>query len=221
MVAHAVERFGTQVERCERHVGAVDRVVVPARHIRSERFLGRVPRGAVAAVVRECNRFRERHTELGGARNPGGDLRDLDRVSQTRPQVIVFGCDEDLAFPGESPPRARVLDAIEITFEGDAPDRLMHLHVGVATLDNVVCFTADSRLDGQGPFAGAGRVRISLDKLPLGKGEFVASVFLGDENALALYDTRRKTFRVESDSWRNGLMRPPIAWENLPAGGAR
>ncbi len=106
--------------------------------------------------------------------------------------------------------------AIEIAFAGDAPDRLMHLHVGVATLDNVVCFTADSRLDGAGPYAGAGRVRISLDKLPLGKGEFAASVFLGDENALALYDTRRRTFRVESDSWRNGLMRPPIRWENLP-----
>ncbi len=43
-------------------------------------------------------------------------------------------------------------------------------------------------------------------------------MFLGDEMALALYDSRSRTFRVESDTWRNGLMRPPIVWETLPAG---
>ena len=107
--------------------------------------------------------------------------------------------------------------AAEITFEGDRPDRLMQVHLGVVTRDNVVCFTADSRLDGTGPFGGRARhkVRIALDELPLGKGEFVATVFLGDESALALYDSRNRTFRVESDTWRNGLMRPPFAWETL------
>ena len=113
--------------------------------------------------------------------------------------------------------------AAELTFEGDAPERLLQVHLGVATLDNVVCFTAESRLDGLGPFGGRSRhrVRIRLDRLPLGKGEFVATAFLGDEMALALYDSRSRTFRVESDTWRNGLMRPPITWETLPAGGDR
>ncbi len=111
--------------------------------------------------------------------------------------------------------------AAEVSFEGDDPDRLMQVHLGVATLDNVVCFTGDSRLDGVGPFGGRGkhRVRIALGELPLGKGEFVATVFLGDEKALALYDSRSRTFRVESDTWRNGLMRPPLTWESIPAGG--
>jgi lipopolysaccharide transport system ATP-binding protein len=107
--------------------------------------------------------------------------------------------------------------AAEITFEGDGPDRLMQVHLGVGTLDNVVCFTADSRLDGAGPFGGRARhtVRIALAELPLGKGEFVATVFLGDEKALALYDSKSRTFRVESETWRNGLMRPPLTWETL------
>ncbi len=97
----------------------------------------------------------------------------------------------------------------------------MQVHLGVATLDNVVCFTADSRLDGTGPFTGRARhrVRIALPELPLGKGEFVANVFLGDEKALALYDTRSRTFRVESETWRNGLMAPSIGWTVVPAGG--
>ncbi len=109
----------------------------------------------------------------------------------------------------------------EVSFEGDTPERLMHVHLGVATLDGVVCFTADSRLDGAGPFGGRTRhrIRIALEKLPLGKGEFVANVFLGDEKALALYDSRSRTFRVESETWRNGLMSPPLTWKTIPARG--
>ena len=111
--------------------------------------------------------------------------------------------------------------AAEISFEGDVPERLLQVHLGVATRDNVVCFTADSRLDGVGPFGGQDgyRVRIALEELPLGKGEFVASAFLGDEKALALYDSKSRTFRVESDTWRNGLMRPPLTWKTMPSRG--
>ncbi|MGZ5428386.1 MAG: hypothetical protein ACXWFS_05195, partial [Thermoanaerobaculia bacterium] len=113
--------------------------------------------------------------------------------------------------------------AAEVSFEGDIPERLLQVHLGVGTYDNVVCFTADSRLDGAGPFGGRAqyRVRIALEQLPLGKGEFVANVFLGDEKALALYDSRSRTFRVESDTWRNGLMRPPLTWKSIPVHGDR
>ncbi|HEX7615259.1 MAG TPA: ABC transporter ATP-binding protein [Thermoanaerobaculia bacterium] len=111
--------------------------------------------------------------------------------------------------------------AAEVSFEGDVPERLMQVHLGVGTHDNVVCFTADSNLDGAGPFGGRARhrVRITVEQLPLGKGEFVANVFLGDEKALALYDSRSRTFRVESDTWRNGLMSPPVTWKTVSAPG--
>jgi ABC-type polysaccharide/polyol phosphate transport system ATPase subunit len=103
----------------------------------------------------------------------------------------------------------------EIAFEADTPERLMQVHLGVATMDNVELFTAESKTDGAGPFGGRARhrVRVRIDELPLWKGEFVVTVFLGDEMALALYDSRSRTFRVESDTWRNGLMRPPLTWE--------
>ena len=44
-------------------------------------------------------------------------------------------------------------------------------------------------------------------------------MFLGDEKALALYDSRSRTFRVESETWRNGLMRPPLTWKSISAPG--
>jgi ABC-type polysaccharide/polyol phosphate transport system ATPase subunit len=105
---------------------------------------------------------------------------------------------------------------LEIEFLSDAPERAFHIHAGVSTPDGVTCFAADSRLDGAGPFTGKNRhlVRILLDALPLEKGEFVVHAFLGDENALALYDSRSDClFRVESETWKSGLMSVPARWE--------
>jgi lipopolysaccharide transport system ATP-binding protein len=107
---------------------------------------------------------------------------------------------------------------VEMTFAPDVPSRPLHIHLAVSTRDNVVCFSADSRLDRFGPFTGQARyrVRLSLDALPLGKGEFVVYVYLGDEKGLALYDARSdRMFHVESETWRSGLMSVPAAWERL------
>ena len=109
-----------EVERCERHVGAVDRVVVAAGHVRRERLLRRVARRTVTAVVRERDRLGERHVKPGGARDAGRDLRHLHRVGEPGAEVIVFRRDVDLALAREPPPGPRVLDAVEIAFEAQA-----------------------------------------------------------------------------------------------------
>lgn len=109
--------------------------------------------------------------------------------------------------------------AVEMDLAVDDPARPVHVHVAVSTPDNVVCFSADSRLDGAGPFAGRERhrVRVSLDRLPLGKGEFVLFAYVGDERSLALYDTRSDLkFRVESPVWRSGLMNVQASWSDGP-----
>ncbi len=106
--------------------------------------------------------------------------------------------------------------AVELDFAGDSPARPLQIHLAVSTRDNVVCFSADSRLDGTGPFVGRDRyrVRISTDSLPLGKGEFVVYAYLADENALALFDARSdQVFHVEAPTWRVGLMAVPTVWE--------
>jgi lipopolysaccharide transport system ATP-binding protein len=112
--------------------------------------------------------------------------------------------------------------AVEMDFAVDDPGRPVHVHFAVSTPDNVVCFSADSRLDGVGPFVGRDRhrVRVSIDRLPLGKGEFVLFAYVGDERSLALYDTRSDLkFRVESPVWRSGLMNVDCAWADGPLPG--
>ncbi|MFI5182445.1 MAG: ABC transporter ATP-binding protein [Thermoanaerobaculia bacterium] len=111
---------------------------------------------------------------------------------------------------------------LEIDFMGDVPTRPLHLHIGVATSDQVNCFAADSRADGIGPFVGKERyrVRIAVDALPLAKGEFRIHAFLGDDKALAVYDARAElSFRVETDRWSSGLMDVPVRWEVGAEGG--
>ena len=113
--------------------------------------------------------------------------------------------------------------AVEVEFESDDPARPLQIHLAVSTRDNVVCFSADSRLDGAGPFVGRSlyRVRIAVEALPLGKGEFVVYAYLGDEKALALFDARSdRTFRVESETWRSGFMSLPAAWTAVSPRGA-
>lgn len=106
--------------------------------------------------------------------------------------------------------------AVEVDVAVDEPDRPVQLHVAVSTPDNVVCFSADSRLDGAGPFTGRNRhrIRVSLDRLPLGKGEFVVFAYVGDEHSLALYDARTDLrFRVETPVWKSGLVSVSATWE--------
>lgn len=103
----------------------------------------------------------------------------------------------------------------EVELLVDDPTRAIQLHVAVSTPDNVVCFTADSRLDGVGPFTGKGRhlIRVSVERLPLAKGEFILYSYVGDERSLALYDARSDVrFRVDSPVWTSGLLSVPATW---------
>jgi lipopolysaccharide transport system ATP-binding protein len=130
-------------------------------------------------------------------------------------EVVVTGGDgapKDEFRPGEP-------WGVEMEFAADDPARPLQIHLAVSTRDNVVCFSADSRLDGSGPFVGqsAYRVRVGVDALPLGKGEFVVYAYLADEKSLALFDARSdRTFHVESDVWRSGLMSLRATWTPLP-----
>lgn len=105
--------------------------------------------------------------------------------------------------------------SVEVEFSADDPARPVQLHLAVSTPDNVVCFSADSRLDGVGPFCGRDRYRatVSLPQLPLGKGEFIVFAYVADEHALALYDARSDVrFRVDSPAWRSGILSVSARW---------
>ncbi len=173
--------------------------------------------GSAQTVVLEYERFlarKDRAVPPHGAEAavPAGTHAKLR-------EVVVTGADgtpKEEFRPGEP-------WAVELEFAADEPARPLQIHLAVSSRDNVVCFSADSRLDGSGPFVGQGvyRVRIGIDSLPLGKGEFVVYAYVGDEHGLALFDARSdRTFRVESDTWRSGLLTLPAVWRTLaPHGG--
>ena len=105
VVAHRVECLGAQVERRQHDVGAVDRVVIPARHVtatappptrdRPDRGRSRGQRG----------RFGERHVQARGAGDADRDLRDLDGVREAVAEMVVVGRDEHLALAGQATER--------------------------------------------------------------------------------------------------------------------
>lgn len=109
--------------------------------------------------------------------------------------------------------------AVELEVAVDEAERPVQVHVGVNTPDNVTCFSLDSRLDGFGPISGKTlhRVRVGVDALPLGKGEFVVFAFVGDEKALVVFDGASDArFQVESQVWRSGLVDVDARWATLP-----
>ena len=173
--------------------------------------------GDTQSVVLEYERFLARKDRMAAPHGAGAAV--LSGTHGKFREIVVTGdggAPKEEFRPGEP-------WAVELEFEADAPTRALQIHLAVASRDNVVCFSADSRLDGAGPFVGRRRyrVRIAVDALPLGKGEFVVYAYLGDEKALALFDARSdRTFRVESDTWRSGLMHVPATWSAVPARGA-
>ena len=122
VVAHAVERLQAEVERGQRDVGAVDRVVVAGTgQERRERLLGRVPGGPVPAVVGQRDGLHQRQAQVGGPGDAGGHLRHLDRVGEAGAEVVVLRGDEDLALPRQPPPGSGVLDPVEVALEAQPP----------------------------------------------------------------------------------------------------
>jgi lipopolysaccharide transport system ATP-binding protein len=113
---------------------------------------------------------------------------------------------------------------VEMEFEADSPARPLQVHVGVKTPDQVACFAFDSRREGIGPFRGRSRyvIRLTLDSLPLAKGEFVVNTFVGDDEALVEYDKKSIAgFTVDTDEWAVGLIAIRCRWSgDLPGGGA-
>lgn len=164
--------------------------------------------GDAQKVVLEYERFlalKDRADKTDTAPRPAAESHA--RILATR----VLG--EDGAVRSEFAPGQPWTAEVELLV--DDPARAIQLHVAVSTPDNVVCFTADSRLDGTGPFTGRSeyRIRVSVERLPLAKGEFILYAYVGDERSLALYDARSDVrFRVESSAWTSGLLSVPTRW---------
>ena len=103
----------------ERDIGAPHGVVETLGNVRRQRVFGGMAAGAVTTVVAERDRFGERHVEPDRGRHRPRHLRDLERMREARPLMIV-GKHEHLRLAGQAPEGCGVEDAVAIAFEGGA-----------------------------------------------------------------------------------------------------
>jgi lipopolysaccharide transport system ATP-binding protein len=110
--------------------------------------------------------------------------------------------------------------AIEIEWVTDDPERRFHLHVGIDLESGLTVAAFSSRHDGSGPYSGARRyrARIEIASLPLVKGIYKAIVFLGDEEALHVYDRRwlDEAFAITGNDYSLGLLHVEHRWQVEP-----
>src|SRR5690606_29628258 len=86
-------------------------------HAIVELVLTGVAEGRVPEIVREADRLDEILVEPHRARDSARDLRDLERVGQSRTVVIPLVIDEDLRLVDETPKRRRMDDAVAVALE--------------------------------------------------------------------------------------------------------
>ncbi len=71
----------------------------------------------MAEVVDQRHALGKVLVQLQGARERTGDLRDLDRMGQARPEMIAVRADEDLCLVLQAPERGRMDDAVAVALE--------------------------------------------------------------------------------------------------------
>jgi lipopolysaccharide transport system ATP-binding protein len=111
---------------------------------------------------------------------------------------------------------------IRLRIESDRPQQPVHVLVGVnRSADDLQCFAVGTHSDGIRPFSGKREYEVTakLLELPLTRGEYDVVAFVGDENALAVFDRRdlHPGFSVTGERFDVGVMDVKHDWRLEPA----
>ncbi len=106
--------------------------------------------------------------------------------------------------------------------EADDPSQPVHMLIGIhRTSDDLQCFAVGTHADGIAPLTGstAYEVTMQLKAVPLLRGEYSILAFIGDENAMAVYDRRdlRPGFTIRGDQYEIGVLAVEHEWKLQPA----
>ena len=112
---------------------------------------------------------------------------------------------------------------IVLRFHSDFPEQPIHAIVGVhRSADDLPCFAVGTHADGVAPLAGRSdyELTVHLRDVPLTRGEYSIIAYIGDENALSVFDRRdlRPGFSVTGDRFEVGLIGVDHRWVFEPAG---
>jgi ABC-type polysaccharide/polyol phosphate transport system ATPase subunit len=115
----------------------------------------------------------------------------------------LFERGEDIQF------RARV--------HSDNPSQPIHVILGVhRSADDLQCFAVGTHADGIEPLRGRNEYEFSVDlkHVPLNRGEYSIIAFVGDENAITVFDRRdvRPAFSITADRYEIGLISLDHRW---------
>jgi ABC-type polysaccharide/polyol phosphate transport system ATPase subunit len=138
-------------------------------------------------------------------------FRDIVVCDSTGSPRDVFERGEDIQF------RVRV--------HSDNPSQPVHVILGVhRSADDLQCFAVGTHSDGVEPLYGRSEYEFSVElkRVPLNRGEYSIIAFVGDENAISVFDRRdvRPAFSVGGDRYEIGLITVDHRWAMEPVDAA-
>ncbi|HEY8182381.1 MAG TPA: ABC transporter ATP-binding protein [Thermoanaerobaculia bacterium] len=130
-------------------------------------------------------------------------FRDIVVCDRSGSPRDLFERGEDIQF------RARV--------HSDNPSQPIHVILGVhRSADDLQCFAVGTHADGIEPLRGRNEYEFSVDlkHVPLNRGEYSIIAFVGDENAITVFDRRdvRPAFSITADRYEIGLISLDHRW---------
>ncbi|HSN68389.1 MAG TPA: ABC transporter ATP-binding protein [Thermoanaerobaculia bacterium] len=131
-------------------------------------------------------------------------IRDLEVLDASGNPAASFDTGDDIV--------------VRLVIESLDPDQQIHILAGVnRAADQMQCFAFGTVPDGVAPLRGRSlyEVRARLRRVPLVRGEYELVVYVGDENALHIFDRRdlRPAFTIAGDRYEIGLMAVDHEWE--------
>ena len=110
---------------------------------------------------------------------------------------------------------------IRVRVHSDIPSQPLHVIVGIhRAADDLQCFAVGTHADGLEPLSGRGEYEfvVNLESVPLLRGDYSIIAFVGDENAITVFDRRdvRVAFSMDGDRYEIGLISVNHRWELEP-----
>ncbi len=110
---------------------------------------------------------------------------------------------------------------IRLRMHSDSPSQPIHVVVGVhRSADDFQCFAVGTHADGVPPLSGRSEYELTIElrNVPLNRGDYSIIAFVGDENALTVFDRRdlRQAFSMSGDRFEVGLISVDHRWAMEP-----
>jgi lipopolysaccharide transport system ATP-binding protein len=110
---------------------------------------------------------------------------------------------------------------IRLRVHSDVPSQPIHVMVGVhRSADDFQCFAVGTHADGVAPLVGRDEYEVSVElrDVPLNRGDYSIIAFVGDENALTVFDRRdiSQAFSMGGDRFEVGLISVRHRWALEP-----